>query len=110
MENARQVSIRTLRETINSVFDFIERDLGRSTVALPANYYWAVPDDALYAMEQPPQQLDCGSLADDLEFVEAAHAHREQAIPLMFMHLGPLLCALAKSVPSFTSPADQSAE
>jgi len=108
MENAKQISIQTLRETINSVFDFIERDLGQSAVVPPSNYYWTVPDDALYAMEHPPKQLDCGSLNDDLEFVEAAHANREQAIPLMFMHLAPLLYALAKSVPSFAPPKDQS--
>ena len=108
MANAKQVSIKTLRETVSSVFEFIERDLGVSTVELPANYYWSVPDDALYTMGQPPAQLDCGSLNDDLEFVEAAHAHREQAVPLMLMHLAPLLYALAKAVPSFTSPEDES--
>lgn len=108
MENVKQVSIERLRETINSVFDFIERDLGQSAVPLPSNYYWTVPDDALYMMEHPPKQLDCGSLTDDLEFAEAAYTNREQAIPLMFIHLAPLLYALAKSVPSFTSPKERS--
>ncbi len=107
MENAKQVNIRVLRETINSVFDFIERDPDQSVVALPSNFYWTVPDDALFAMDQPPKQLDCGSLNDDLEFVEAAHATREQATPLMFMHLAPLLYALAKVVPSFAAPTGQ---
>jgi hypothetical protein len=105
--NPKQVNIRVLRETLNSVLDFIEHDLKKSDVQLPADYYWVVPDDSLYAMPQPPTQLDCGSLNDDLEFVEQAHAHREQALPLIFMHLAPLLVALSKAVPSFTSPEDK---
>ena len=52
-------------------------------------------------MSVMPQQLDCGSLADDYEFVKAAHADREQAIPLVLVHLAPLLYALGKAVPSF---------
>ena len=87
----KQVDIRVLRETMNSVFDFIEHDLKKSHVQLPADYYWVVPDDSLYVMAQSPTQLDCGNLNDDLDFVEQAHAHREQALPLMFMHLAPLL-------------------
>jgi hypothetical protein len=106
--NPKQVDIKMLRETLNSVLDFIEHDLKKSAVQLPADYYWVVPDDALYAMVQPPAQLDCGSLNDDLDFVEQAHEHREQALPVMFIHLAPLLYALSKAVPSFTSPDDQS--
>ena len=92
---------------MNSVFDFIEHDLKKSHVQLPADYYWVVPDDSLYVMAQSPTQLDCGNLNDDLDFVEQAHAHREQALPLMFMHLAPLLYALSKAVPSFTSPEEK---
>jgi hypothetical protein len=106
MENAKQVDVRVLRETVNAVLDFIERDLGKSAVPLPSNYYWTVTDDALYSMSEPPKQLDCGSLVDDLEFVQAAYANREQAIPLMLIHLAPLLYALAKAVPSFTEPSE----
>jgi hypothetical protein len=79
-----------------------------SVVQLPANYYWEVPDDALFAMTRKPAQLDCGSLNDDLEFVEQAHQHREQALRVMFIHLAPLLYALSKAVPSFTSSEDLS--
>lgn len=106
MGDHRQVKIQVLRETINGIFDFIERDLGLSTAELPSNFYWTVPDEALYAMEHLPTQLDSGSLNDDLEFVESAHANREQAMPVMFMHLAPLLRALAFAVPSYTSPED----
>jgi hypothetical protein len=67
---------------------------------------WTVPDDELYALEHSPRQLECGSLDDDLEFVESAQCQSRQAIPLMFVHLAPLLRALASAVPSYTSPND----
>lgn len=108
MESHKEVSVQMLREVANNVFDFIQRDLGQDMVKLPSNFYWVVPDDVLYSMGAQPKQLDCGSLNDDSEFVEKAHAHREQAIPLMFMHLAPLLYALAKAVPSFAPPKGES--
>ena len=107
MENAKQVDIRALRETVNAVLDFIERDLGKSAVPLPSNYYWVVPDEGLYSMGEPPRQLECGSLVDDLEFVQAAHTNRDQAIPLVLIHLAPLLYALSKALPSYTEPPEQ---
>jgi hypothetical protein len=66
-------------------------------------------DDAKYKMDQSPgeKELGCGSLADDLEFVEAAHKDPGQAIPLVLMHVAPLLGALATAVPSYEPPSNK---
>jgi hypothetical protein len=93
--------LKVLRAVTERIFDFIERDLQISSVELPHDFYWTLADDVLYKIEQQPQQLDCGSLADDAEFVAAAHKNPEQAIPLVLMHVAPLLRALSTAVPSY---------
>lgn len=103
MENPDSVSIDALRKTINGIFDFIEKDLGIKDVELKQNYYWSIADDVLYAMESPPKQPDVGSLRDDWDFVLSAST-RDQQIPIDFIHVAPLLRALAQAVPSYTSP------
>ena len=106
MSSASSVSIDVLRKTINGIFDFIEKDLGVTEVALKQNYYWTVADDVLYATESPPKELDVGSLNDDWDFVLAASKSADQLIPIEFIHVAPLLQALAQAVPSHKSLGD----
>jgi hypothetical protein len=104
------VSIEVLREVTNRIFDFIERDLKTKSVQLPHNYYWSVSDEVLYAMDSQPPQLDVGSLVDDFSFVAAASKDPSQAIPLVLMHIAPLLRALSRAVPSYRPPPDNKAQ
>lgn len=103
--STNSVDLKVLREVTNRIFDFIERDLNLKTVELPHNFYWSIGDDVLYEMGQQPQQLDCGSLVDDFDFVASAHKNSGQAIPLDLMHVAPLLRALSIAVPSYKPPA-----
>jgi hypothetical protein len=96
-----KIEIKVLRETLNSIFDFIEYDLKKSKVELPWNLYWSILDNDVYRIGKNPDKLVCGNLTDDFEFITSAHLHREQAIPIMFLHLAPLLHALALTVPSY---------
>lgn len=98
------VDVKVLREVIERILDFIERDLKLKAVELPHNFYWSLAEDVLYKMEQQPQELDCGSLVDDYHFVAAAHKDPDQAIPLILMHVAPLLKALSIAVPSYKPP------
>ena len=107
MEPKSNVQISVLREVVNRIFDFIERDLRMKSIELPNDFYWSIADDVLYKMEQHPGQLDCGSLADDYEFTAAAYDDPSQAIPLVLMHIAPLLKALATAVPSYKLPDDK---
>ena len=101
--------IEVLRKVVSGIFDVIERDLGQSSVELPHSLYWSILDDAKYRMEQSPgaEDLGVGNLADDFEFVAAAHADPSQAIPLVLMHVAPLLSALSTAVPSYKPPPDK---
>jgi hypothetical protein len=110
MASASSISIDVLRKTINGIFDFIEKDLGVTKVDLKQNHYWSVTDDALYSMEYPPKESGVGSLVDDWEFVLSAYESADQQIPIMFIHIAPLLQALAQAVPSYTSPHESAKE
>lgn len=104
MEANNQIDITALREIINKILDFIEKDLGKKTVDLKHNYYWSIMDDALYAMEKKPTDLGCGSLIDDLEFTLNALKKSNQPLPIDLIHVAPLLHAIAHAVPSYGPP------
>ncbi len=100
----RTIDIEKLRTVTNRILDFVEHELGMKTVELSENFYWSVPDDDLYQMDTEPKELNCGSLIDDLEFVLAAHKDAAQSIPLVLMHIAPLLRALSTAVPNYKPP------
>lgn len=108
MERNESVRIDALREVVNRILDFIEKDLGRPEVPLTANFYWSLDERTLYSMDRQPEQLDCGSLIDDWEFVRSAFDHPHQSIPLTLLHVAPLLRMLATAVPSYRSEPKRS--
>lgn len=110
MANPNGISVDVLRKTINGIFDFIEKDLGITEVELKQNHYWSVTDDVLYSMDQPPKELAVGSLMDDWDFVLSASKSADQRLPIMFIHIAPLLQALSQGVPNYTSPRESSKE
>jgi len=102
--------IQVLREVVNDILDFIEEGLERPEVDLKNNFYWSIADDVLYSMETKPEQLDCGSLVDDWEFVLSAYNNPGRSLPVTLLHVAPLLRALATTVPSFTPPKTTKAD
>ena len=107
MEHDKSINIGQLRTFVNRVFDFIEHDLGYEKFDLTRNFYWSISDDQLFDLTQQPTKIDCGSLVGDVEFLEIAMKNQEQAFPMMFLHLAPLLQAMAKGIPSYTTRDDK---
>jgi hypothetical protein len=102
---SNRIELDVLRDVTNRILDFIEHDLQMKSVELPHNFYWSIAgDDELYKMDDAPEELACGSLVDDYDFVSSAHKDRDQAIPLVLMHVAPLLRALATAVPNYKLP------
>ena len=97
----KSIDVADLRLVVERIFDFMQKDLSLQEVALDENYYWQVAEDDLYSIKQAPEQLDVGSLLDDWEFVQSAKLDPEQALPLLLLHVAPLLRALATKVPNF---------
>ena len=108
MASPDKINVDVLRKVINGVLDFVEKDLGQKEVELKQNYYWSIADKVLYAMEKSPEQLDVGSLKDDWDFVLSASQSADQQIPIMLIHIAPLLQALSQAVPNYAAPDEAS--
>ncbi len=106
MGKSSAVDISALRETINEVLTFIEKDLKIPQVTLAQDLYWEIDRKDVYALDKSSPRVNCGNLVDDWEFILEAHKKSEQALPLLFMHIAPILQALAEAVPSFKDPTD----
>jgi hypothetical protein len=105
MASDGSIQIDALRRVINGIFDFIEKDLGVSEVDLKRDHYWNVLADDMYALARP-EELGAGSLQDDWEFLLSSAKDKAQQLPIMLLHVAPILQALSQAVPSYTSPRE----
>ena len=104
MASNRPIQIETLRRIINGILDFVEKDLAISEVDLKQDHYWNVFDDDMYELARP-KELGAGSLQDDWEFLLSSAKDKAQQLPIMLIHVAPILQALSQAVPSYTSPS-----
>ena len=104
MASDQVIQVDMLRKAINGILDFIEKDLAVSEVNLTKDHYWNVLNSDLYETERP-EELGAGSLRDDWGFLLACASDKEQQLPIMLIHVAPLLKALSTAVPSFKPPA-----
>lgn len=107
MASDRTIQIDALRKVINWIVDFIEKDLGISEVDLKKDHYWNVFDDDMYELARP-EDLGAGSLQDDWEFLLSSAKDKAQQLPIMLLHVAPILQALSQALPSSTSPSESS--
>ncbi len=92
------INIAELRSIINSILSHVEDDLQLKEVELTEDYYWAIPDDSLYAILEGANEPNIGSLCDDLEFGRHILNDKTRAFPLMLIHVAPLLQYLALNI------------
>ncbi|MFZ6776006.1 hypothetical protein ACO0LD_04180 [Undibacterium sp. Ji83W] len=92
------INIAELRSIINSILSHVEDDLQLKEVDLTEDYYWAMPDDSLYAVLEDAKPPNIGSLCDDLEFIKPLLHDKTHAFPLMLIHVAPLLEYLALNI------------
>ena len=101
-----KIDIKTLRFVTNAIFDFMEKELDIENISFEDNEYWSVPDTFLYDLAAEPSALDCGSLADDIHFVDAAFRDESQALPATLAHLAPILHKISKIVQNYKMVPD----
>lgn len=87
------VDVSVLRDVTNRIFDVIERDLKMRSVELSCDFCQSISDEELYEVGWEPQDFTVGSLAT--------------AIPIMLMHIAPLLKWLSRAVPSYVPPPER---
>ncbi|NPD04381.1 hypothetical protein HN031_06725 [Nocardioides sp. zg-1308] len=59
------VSLPELRSAVERTLDLVEAHLG-TEVTLPVDYYWHVPVDEAFDMNQQPREFTAGQVSDDL--------------------------------------------
>lgn len=92
------INIAELRSIINSILSHVENDLQLNEVELTEDYYWAMPDDSIYAILEDAKEPSIGSLCDDMEFIKPMLNDKTRAFPLMLIHVAPLLQYLALNI------------
>ncbi len=92
------IDIKELRDAITEILDHISNELKVDKVPLDRDYYWDIPSECLYSMQNPPSELDVGCLADDLEFLKGILQNKEQAVSLMLTHAASLLRYIGEKV------------
>lgn len=97
---AKRIEIALLREACERIFEFIEQDLKIGSIELEEDLYWTLPEEVRHDMSKIPTASHVGNLFDDYDFVVPLTHDRDQAMPLMFEHIAPLLAALAHRLPN----------
>lgn len=101
MSKTVEIKVSDHRAVINNIFDHMEQDLKIPSFELEHDFY----HDFFTGMEiynpyvKPESGL--GQLYDDWEFLQPLLKDKESSLPLMFIHVAPLLRYIAQSVRSY---------
>lgn len=95
-----EIDIIRLKRTVDAIFNHLLNDVGVTRVKLTkdADFYWEVPCEHLYAVQQDQPKLDIGRLSDDWEFLSAILKDKQQAVGLMFTHVAPILRYIGEKI------------
>ena len=96
------LKLSDLRAVINKIFDHLEHDTNIKSIDIWDNYYYEIGiEDSFKEIGVPPtsEEIGIGDLVDDWEFLKPLiDKDREMAVSLMFIHVAPILKAIAHRV------------
>lgn len=97
---ANEIDVRELKLMADTILDHIINDLGIEKIQLKndRDFYWDLPDDALYSVNKEQPKLDVGRLSDDYEFLAEIPRDKSNAVAFMLTHLAPLLRYVGQEV------------
>lgn len=95
---AIEIDVAQLKLITDRIFESLSKRGG--AIVLDWDDYWEVSPDSRYNLGTVPSDLTVGKLSDDLAFLSQVQSARQETVPYMFVHLAPLLSAIAEaSVP-----------
>jgi len=97
MENV-EIDLQELRLIIQRIFEYMESDLGLKKLTLDKDFYWDVPSEDRYDLTRSPETCDVGQLYDDWGFLRPILQDKSQALPLMLIHVAPLLLWIGENI------------
>ena len=96
-----EIETSKLRKIVNDILSHVEHDLGHSMIKLPVESYWYVSDEDRYDFTKVDMVPSHGNLRDDWEFLLPLLDDRDQVMPIMLMHMAPILQAIADHISEF---------
>jgi len=90
---ATEIRLAELKAVVDAIFDRLiaESKTGVAALSDDSDFYWEVPAKSLYSVGNEPKELEVGRLSDDWEFLLPLLQDKQQAFPLMLMHVAPLM-------------------
>lgn len=95
----RAVDLVELKAVANALLDSLISSSGEKSVPIPPNsdFYWEVPPDSLYCVNDTQPKLDVGRLSDDWDFIRPLASKPNDATPLALIHLAPIIRFIAEA-------------
>ncbi|MFJ4253529.1 hypothetical protein [Microbacterium sp. NPDC090003] len=91
------VSVATLRAAASVLLAHLEQ-LEGGEVALREDYFWSIPDEAVYDVRSKPDTLTIGQLSESLANVDSIIAEPGSAVSYGLVWLGDILRAIGHQV------------
>lgn len=92
-----QIEVSKLREISKKLFSHLENN-GYDQVELEVDFYWNIPEEEKYQMENSPKDLDIGQLDEDWDFLQEVLKQDHEPIGYEFVWLGKVLEAIGEKV------------
>lgn len=92
-----QIDVSKLREISEKLLSHLENN-GYDQVELEVDFYWNIPEEEKYKMENSPKDLDIGQLDEDWDFLQELLKQDHEPIGYEFVWLGKILEAIGEKV------------
>lgn len=93
-----EIDLVQLKKIVDRLFEHVIETRGVKTLQLEKDYYWNIPDDAVYKMDSKPAELNIGSLSDDWGFISGLLKTDADPVAYQFTEVSPLLRYLGETL------------
>lgn len=93
-----EVSLTELRRAVDLLLNHLEAVADGDTVRLDEDYFWSIPQDALYDVNRTPAELTVGQLSWSWQHLTDLLADPDQAIGNHLVWLAEVLRAIGQKV------------
>lgn len=92
-----KINISDLRIVADKIFEHFEETHGQD-IYLENDYYWEIPEDSLYNIEEEPKSHSMGQLSDDWSDLQMILNGKNEAISYNFVDLAAILKAIGQKL------------
>jgi hypothetical protein len=93
-----EIELAQLKVIVDRLLDHAINSRGVSKITVDKIYYWAVPEESRYNMEDKPSELEVGSLDDDWDFIKSLSNKQTDPVIYQLTEVAPLLSYLGETL------------